>query len=141
MTNQALNRDIQSQMVYVHRQALFLDTSLNKATCWEELSRINKWNFDSLSGALGMKEESSNEKYETCLFRFNEDADVVEYWRRLLHVSMNTFKFSVQTYLHEDKRIRQEHLNSILGKYELKDIVDLWPIEKFGDHMGPGGKL
>ncbi len=141
MTNKAINRDIQSQMIYVHRKALFLDTSLNKATCWEELSKINKMNFDRLSGVTNIDEEGEGEKYETFFFEFNEDSDLVEYWRRLLHVSMNTFKFNVQTYLHEDKRIRKEHLNSILGKYELKDIVDLWPIQKFGDHMGPGGKI
>jgi general transcription factor 3C polypeptide 1 len=41
-TNQAINRDVQSQMVYVHRKAVFYDTSSNKAKDWNELKQINR---------------------------------------------------------------------------------------------------
>lgn len=40
--NQSLNRDVQSQMIYVHRKALFYDTSINKSKDWENLKQINK---------------------------------------------------------------------------------------------------
>lgn len=83
--------------------------------------------------------EAPPAKYDRCSFEFEDAADVVDYWRRLLHVSMHTFKFNVQSYLHENKRIRQDLLNKILLKSELADIKDLWPIEEFGDKMGPGG--
>ncbi len=47
-TNQALNRDVQSQMIYVHRKALFLDTSTNKAK--SKLSnKLNKQSFIKLN--------------------------------------------------------------------------------------------
>ena len=142
-TNQAVNRDVQSQMIYVHRQALFLDTSANKARHWNELKALNEYNFTNINKPgeepTNAEGKSAPIKYEKCLFDFNESADVIEYWRKLLHVSMHTFKFNVQSYLHENKRIRQDHLNKILSKSDLSNVADLWPIEEFGDHMGPGG--
>lgn len=139
-------------MIYVHRKALFLDTSANKARHWTELKAINEYNFANLNNPVDSEmipqdtEEATVEgveappiKYDRCLFEFENAADVVDYWRRLLHVSMHTFKFNVQSYLHENKRIRQDLLNKILLKSELTDIKDLWPIEEFGDQMGPGG--
>ena len=85
-------------------------------------------------------EDNELTKYNAYLFELKEPKDVVEYWQKLLYVSMNTFKFNVKSYLHEDKRMKQNHLNKILLNCELREIVDVWPIEKFGDNMGPGGK-
>ncbi|CAF0758348.1 unnamed protein product [Brachionus calyciflorus] len=121
--NQALNRDVQSQMIYVHRKAMFYDTSSNKCTDWPSLKELNL---------------SSNIEYEKCFFEFNSDQDVIDYWRKLVHVSMNTFKFSVAKNLHESKQLRQELLNKIVNKIFLSEVKELWPIENYGDHMGPG---
>ena len=140
-------------MIYVHRKALFLDTSTNKARHWTELKEINEHNFANIkinhpvnSEMMPLATEEATiegveppTKYDQCSFEFEDAADVVDYWRQLLHVSMHTFKFNVQSYLHENKRIRQDLLNNILLKSELADIKDPWPIETFGDHMGPGG--
>ena len=73
------------------------------------------------------------------MFEFSTPDDLVEYWRKLLHISMNTYKFSVGKDLHEDKRLRQNLLNKITTKSELSSIKDLWEIENYGDSMGPGG--
>lgn len=51
---------------------------------------------------------------------------------------MNTYKFSVGKYLHESKRLRQELLNNIVKRFEINQVQDLWQIELYGDHMGPG---
>ena len=123
---------------------MFLDTSINKATTWNELKEVNDYNFKHIHEES--KENKDVEpngliKYEKCFYDFKNQDQVIQYWRRLLHVSMNNFKFNVQSYLHENKRMRQEHLNSILLKNNLTEIDDLWSIEKYGDQMGPGGKL
>ncbi len=135
-TNQAVNRDVQSQLVYVHRKASFYDTSINNAKDWNELKLINEYNIN-----LEINQTNENDiiKYEKCFFEFNRPDDVVSYWRKLLHVSMNTYKLNVSRYLHENKRLRQELLCKILSKLKLNEINDLWQIEMFGDHMGPGG--
>jgi hypothetical protein len=49
-TNQAINRDVQSQMVYVRRKAVFYDTTSNKAKDWNELKLINRYNFKESKG-------------------------------------------------------------------------------------------
>lgn len=140
-TNQAINRDSQSQMIYVHRKAMFLDTSGNKATSWDELKQVNDFNFKNLHVENQDAGQNDLVIYEKCFYDFIDQEQVTEYWRRLLHVSMNNYKFNVQSNLHENKRMRQEHLNTILLRNNLAEIVDLWPIEKYGDQMGPGGKL
>lgn len=142
-TNEAINRDVQSQLVYVHRQALFYDTSTNQSKDWLDLKRSNKLNIENEKEKakeleIVIQEEKAEEKYEKCLFEFKNQNDVVEYWRKLLHVSMNTYKFSVGKYLHESKRLRQELLNKIVCKFKLDQINELWPIDAYGDHMGPG---
>lgn len=42
---QPVNRDIHSQMVYVHRKVRFYDTSTNRCRDWDSLARLNKANF------------------------------------------------------------------------------------------------
>ena len=135
-TNQAVNRDVQSQLVYVHRKASFYDTSINNAKDWNELKLINEYNINL---EINQTHENDIIKYEKCYFEFYRPDDVVSYWRKLLHVSMNTYKLNVSRYLHENKRLRQELLCKILPKLKLNEINDLWQIEMFGDHMGPGG--
>jgi len=120
-TNQAANRDVQSQMVYVHRQACFFDTRSNRANDWNELASLNK--------VLD---------YEKCNFHFENNEHVVDYWNKLVHVSMSTYKFNVSKYLHENKRLRQQLLNKVTVKEKIENINDIWPIENYGDHMGPG---
>ncbi len=135
-TNQAVNRDVQSQLVYVHRKAAFYDTSLNNAKDWEELKKTNEFNIQLNNSTMN----TSNDlvKYEKFHFNFDEPEQVVNYWRKLLHVSMNTYKFSVSRYLHENKRLRQELLCKILPKLKVNEINELWPIEMFSDHMVSG---
>ena len=52
---------------------------------------------------------------------------------------MNTFKFNVRHTLHESKKLRQELLARIISRSRLDHIKCMWPIERYGDHMGPGG--
>ncbi len=145
-TNQALNRDVQQQLIYVHRQAKFYDTTTNKAQDWNEHKLISSFNFEKkhidLNNDTNLTTQRAKEnymiKYEECLFEFKRSENVVDYWQKLLHISMNTFKFSVTKYLHENKKLRQELLNKITSKIKLDEINPLWPIENFGDHLGPG---
>jgi hypothetical protein len=127
-TNQSVNRDVQSQMIYVHRKAAFYDTSISKSKDWSNLKQFNKNGF-----------KSELKPYERCLFEFTKEEFVVDYWRKLLHVSMNTYKFCVGKYLHESKNLRQNLLNKITSKSSIENLIELWPIEKYGDQMGPGG--
>lgn len=127
-TNQSVNRDVQSQMIYVHRKAAFYDTSTNKSKDWSQLKQFNKNAF-----------KSETKLYEKCLFEFTKEEYVVDYWRKLLHVSMNSYKFCVGKYLHESKNLRQNLLNKITSKSIIENLIELWPIEKYGDQMGPGG--
>lgn len=142
-TNQAMNRDVQQQLIFVHRKAKFYDTTKNKAQDWNEHKVIRSFNFDKYNTNLNdVAKKKVNEhlmiKYEECLFEFNKPEDVVDYWQKLLHISMNTFKFSVAKYLHENKKLRQELLNKITCKIKLEEINQTWPIENYGDHLGPG---
>lgn len=134
-TNQAVNRDVQSQLVHVHRKAAFYDTSVNNANDWDELRLINEYNMNLTLNNT----DKDIVKYDKLFFEFTTEEDVIDYWRKLLHVSMNTYKFSVSRYLHESKRLRQELLCKILPKLKVSHINELWQIEMFGDHMGPGG--
>ncbi len=120
-TNQAANRDVQSQMVYVHRQACFYDTSSNRANDWNELASLNK--------------VLDYTKYN---FHFNSSDDVVDFWSKLVNVSMSTYKFNVSKYLHENKRLRQQLLTKVTVKEKIESINEPWPIENYGDRMGPG---
>ena len=98
----------------------------------EHIENENSSNFRSTSDA-------PNAKYERCLFDFSHADQVVEYWRKLLHISMNTYKFCAGKFLHESKNLRQTLLSRITSKSSMSNLVDLWPIEKYGDQMGPGG--
>ena len=124
--NQAANRDVQSQLIYVHPMTEFYDTSTNTCESWSELKDTN------------IKVLNNEASYDKFKFEFNSDEEVIDYWRKLLHVSMNTYKFSVVKCLHESRRSRQELLNKIVNRAYLKDVQTLWPIDRYGDHMGPG---
>lgn len=124
--NQAANRDVQSQLIYVHDKAQFYDTSTNRCESWTELNETN------------IKVLNNETFYDKFKFEFNSDHEVIDYWRKLLHVSMNTYKFNVSKCLHESRRCRQELLNKIVNRAKIQDVENLWPIDKYGDHMGPG---
>jgi hypothetical protein len=145
--NEALNRDSQSQAVYIYRKTVFYDTTANKCKNWNELCELNKLNFER---AAAESQATTNPpdfvRYEKCYFEFNSDSDIVEYWRRLVHVSMNTYKFGVSNGggLKEDKQLRKKLQSFVTKKYrldELGDIVQIEAIHNDGaiDNMGPGG--
>lgn len=125
-SNQSAYRDVQAQLIYVHSKAEFYDTSTNRCQSWSELKETN------------LKVLSNEAKYDKFLFEFSSDYEVVDYWRKLLHVSMNTYKFNVAKCLHESRRCRQDLLNKIVNRALLEDVQCLWPIDQYGDHMGPG---
>lgn len=47
-TPQPANRDLQIQMIYVHKRVRFYDTSTNRCADWDELVEFNRAFFDSL---------------------------------------------------------------------------------------------
>jgi general transcription factor 3C polypeptide 1 len=139
--NEAANRDSQSQAVYVYKRACFYDTSTNKCASWPELAALHKLNFDP---ATHQSDSGGFVKYAKCEFEFGSDADVVEYWRRLVHVSMNTYKFSLVGSLKEDKQLRKKLHSFVTRKYlmdELEDVMRVEGVHNDGaiDNMGPGG--
>jgi hypothetical protein len=136
--NEALNRDSQSQAVYVYRKTVFYDTTTNQCKDWNELCELNKLNFEQAST------NSDFLRYEKCEFEFNSDSDVIEYWRKLVHVSMNTYKFGVGNYLKEDKQVRKKLQSFVTRKHRLEELSDVLRIESINndgaiDNMGPGG--
>jgi hypothetical protein len=135
-TNQSANRDVQSQLIYVHRQAYFYDTSKNECPNWNDLCALNGYNFgNKQSSSIAKKQQ----KYDKFIFAFNKSSDLVDYWHKLLYVSMNTYKFNSKKYLHENKKQRQTLLGQVTRKIKLEDAQPVWPMEDYGDHMGPGG--
>lgn len=133
--NEAANRDTQSQSVYVYKRAEFYDTTANECKDWNELASLVKLNFNN-------KENNSAGSFERRVFELRSDEDLQEYWRSLLHVSMNTYKFNVGTYLKEDKTIRKRLQAFITRKHDLDslgDMVSLTSCSAEIDHMGPGG--
>ena len=85
------------------------------------------------------EELAENERYERCEVDFNTPEDVVNYWRKLLHISMNTYKFSALKYMHERSGSGDRLTKSVCKSRRVEEIEPVWPIEKHGDHMGPGG--
>lgn len=85
------------------------------------------------------EELAENEQYERCEVDFNTPEDVVNYWRKLLHISMNTYKFSALKYMHERSGSGDRLTKSVCKSRRVEEIEPVWPIEKHGDHMGPGG--
>ncbi|CAM6055084.1 unnamed protein product, partial [Sphagnum tenellum] len=131
--NQAQNRDIQSQKIYVHRQAFFYDTSVNDCTTWDDLKLNNDLFFADKQRDINNLKTS----YDKCSYDFTSEEQIEAYWQKLLDVSVKTFKFNTSRYLHENKRLRATLSQKACVKRSLKTIEEPSPLR--GDHMGPGG--
>lgn len=119
--NQAVNRTVESQMIYVHRQVYIRDTTKNTIKNWSELSSTG---FD-------------NDKYTKLTFKFQKFDTIIEYWKCLLNVSLNTYKFNVSANLKESKRLRSILHKKACKQISVKSVVDLKDLA--GDNLGPGG--
>ncbi len=113
------NRNIHSQLVYVHRAAAFRDTTKNSVRKWDAIG-----DFDT-------------NKYESLTFAFDKFDDLIEYWKKLLYVSLNTYKFNVAASLRESKKLRAALHRVACKQTSLELVEDPKPLK--GDHLGPGG--
>jgi hypothetical protein len=48
-TNQSINRDVQSQMIFMHKNVKFYDTSVNRCKDWNALKELNRINFNNVA--------------------------------------------------------------------------------------------
>lgn len=117
--HQPTNRSLQSQLIYIHRQAAFLDTTKNQFESWSDIDSFNKKDYDRIE------------------FSFDSFEWVLAYWQRLLHVSLNTYKFNVISGLKESKRLRAILQKETCKQIKLSQVIDLKPL--VGDYLGPGG--
>lgn len=87
--------------------------------------------------------EKETTGYERIELDLNTPDDLVSYWSKLNHISMNTYKFNAAKYLHDHKSDQQQQSSkmSMCSSRPLDEIARVWSIEKSNnsDHMGPGG--
>ena len=117
--NQSSNRSVESQMVYISRQTYMRDTTVNTFCKWSDIE-----NFDS-------------DEFKKLIFKFDNDENILLFWKSLLNISLNTYKFNVTANLKESKKLRAILHKNACCQLRIKDIGDLKPI--VGDHLGPGG--
>jgi hypothetical protein len=127
------NRDLDSQMIYLHNKAMFYDTSANNCKTWDQFKQLN---LDNISN-----ENNAEMKYEKCYFNFKDNFDdLANYWHKLVHVSMNTYKNNIQTTVHFNLKRRKEFMNQLhvmKKSWQLKSDSADCAIE-YGDYLGPG---
>ena len=117
--NQSLNRTVESQMLFASRQTYIRDTTENVFTKWSDLK-----NFDT-------------DEFKKLTFKFDSDEAIVDYWKCLLNVSLNTYKFTVGSSFKESKKMRALLFKKACFQVKTSEIRDSKPM--VGDCLGPGG--
>ena len=106
-------------MTFVFLIVWINNTTENRFLKWTEIDSFNR------------------DEYKKIIFKFDKDDAIIDFWKCLLNISLNTYKFPLGSDLKESKKLRALLHKQACRQKKISELTDLKPIS--GDFLGPGG--